>query len=223
MSGSANLRFLFDTDFREPATPSVPEPEAAFEPNVDEERATRERIQAEAVAQAEQVGYARGREEAERAAAEREDARLNLLLERLNAQVGAAAADIQARMAGLETAAAHLGVEAARKLAPALVASQPETEIAAFFARALKDFIEAPTLDVHLNDEDVAKAGGLLRKLAAAGGYEGRIRVRPNESLARGDCVVSWGEGGTRREMATIDAELRTMLADHFEWGNEGS
>ena len=220
MTTAANLRFLFDTDFCAPAAPAPRAAEETFEPKVDQARVDREAAHAAALEGAREEAYARGRSEAQHAAGEREDARFNMLLERIDAQLGAVAADIQARMTSIESAAAHLGIEAAAKLAPALVASQPETEIAAFFARALKDFVEAPTLDVRLGPADADKAGKLLRRLAAGGGYDGRIRVRPDDALAQGDCVIGWGDGGTRREMADIEAGLRAMLAEHFEWGD---
>ena len=221
MSTAANLRFLFDTDFRAPASPAPRAPEETFEPKVDKARIDREAAQAAELEAAREEAYARGRTEAQKATGEREDARFNMLLERIDAQLGAVAADIQARMAGIEGAAARLGVEAACKLAPALVASQPETEIAAFFARAMKDFVDAPTLDIRLSPADADKAGKLLGKLAAAGGYEGQMRVRPDDALAQGDCVIGWGDGGTRREMAGIEEGLRAMLAEHFDLGEE--
>ncbi len=220
MSTAADLRFLFDNDFHAPKVAPSARAEQAFKPDVNEERIARETAQAEASAQAaaeaDAAGYERGKADALKAAAEREDARLNLLLERLDQQFGALAADVQARVAQVERAAAEMGVEAARRLAPALVASQPQTEIAAFFMKALKDFIDAPKLDIRLNSADAERAGGLLKKLAAGGGYEGAIRVRPDEALASGDCVIGWGDGGARREIGAVDAQLAAMVADYF-------
>ncbi len=220
MSTAADLRFLFDNDFHAPKADPSAQTEPVFEPNVDEERIAREKAQAEVSAQAaseaDAAGYERGKAEALQAASEREDARLNRLMERLDQQFGALAADVQARVAQVEMAAAEMGVEAARRLAPALVASQPETEIAAFFMQALKDFIDAPKLDIRLNPADAVLAGGLLKKLAASGGYEGAIRVRPDEALEAGDCIIGWGDGGARREIGAVDDELAAMVADYF-------
>lgn len=141
---------------------------------------------------------------------------MNLLMERLDQQFGAVAADVQARVGQVEQAAALMGLEAARRLAPALVASQPETEIAAFFLQTLKDFIDAPKLDIRLNPQDVPTAGALVKKLAAGGGYEGAIRVRADDTLARGDCIVGWDDGGARRDIGAVDAQLAAMVQNYF-------
>ncbi len=95
-----------------------------------------------------------------------------------------------------------VAVAVARKLAPALIAREPLSEISALTSECLRHLNTAPHLVVRINDrlQDVARKE--LDAIAQARGFAGRLVILGEPDLPPGDCRIEWADGGIVRSRA---------------------
>lgn len=183
-------KFLFDEDFASGGKPTITLVEA-------------ERRRADAESQAYRKGFTAGQAQAQGEINQRIANGLSVIadgLERLNR----ALAGIEAR---LETEAVDVAVAVASKLAPELIAREPFAEISALATECFRQIVTTPHIVVRLPAEIHDSAKDKLEEIARARGFEGRLMVVPDETLAAGDCRIEWSEGGINRDReATLAA-----------------
>jgi flagellar assembly protein FliH len=191
----STAKYLFDEDFATGEKPTITVVEA-------------ERRRADAESQAYRKGFAAGQAQAQGEVSERIAAALAVItdgLDRLHRALGG----IEAR---LETEAVEVAVAVAAKLAPELIAREPFTEISALATECFRHLVTAPHIVVRVGADIYETAKAQLEDIARARGFEGRLMVLSDATLAPGDCRIEWADGGVTRDEATTLAAIRDAV-----------
>lgn len=117
----------------------------------------------------------------------------------------------------LERQAVRLALSITRRLLPAMGEAVAAKEIESLVGRALGDLMDQPRLFVRVNGAIADTMRSALRDLQVTTGYEGRVVVRPDNSMAQGDCRLEWGEGGIERDTDRLWAEVEAAVGRHLE------
>ena len=187
----AAAKYLFDEDFSSGVKPTISLVEA-------------DRRRADAESQAYRKGFAAGEQQAQgqgvAALATIADA-----MERLHKALGG----IETR---LETEAVDVAVAVAGKLAPELIAREPFAEISALATSTFNHLVKAPHVVVHIGADIHEMAKAKLDEIAKARGFEGRLVVLSEPSMAPGDCRIEWADGGVARDRAASLAVIDDVV-----------
>ena len=194
-------KFLFDVDFGAP--------------DKKEKAATPAEIAAR-IAEAEARAYRAGYDAAQREAKVESDRRAALALE----EIGIAIKGIAARYAGIETRmeteAVDVAVAVARKLCAELIASEPLGEITALVSDCFSQLVSTPHLVVRINDSLYDAARAQIERLAAHAGFEGRLVILAEPTIATGDCRIEWADGGVVLDRAAIEAKISELVGRYM-------
>jgi flagellar assembly protein FliH len=196
----ATAKYLFDVDFAAGEKPTITMVE-------------HERRRADAESQAYRQGFNAGEQQAHQEATKRMADALSVIADGLG-RLDSALTAIETR---LETDAVEVAVAVAAKLAPALVAREPFAEIAALATECFHHLVSTPLVTVRIAADihEVAKAK--IEEIARTHGFDGRLAVISDESLAPGDCRVEWADGGIIRDhtatASTIDETVARYIA----------
>ncbi len=201
---SAPTKFLFDVDFatgphRTPAEPTITLAEHAVK-----------------LAEAETAAHRRGYADAQADAAVEANRRIAAALECIAASLAETTNGLKAIEARLECEAVEVAVSVARKLAPALIASEPFAEIAALASDCFRQLVSSPHIAVRVNDALYAAAREKLDDIVRAKSFEGRLVVLAEPDIAIGDCRVEWADGGINRDSAAADAAISDAVAGYI-------
>lgn len=206
---TAVKKFLFDRDFDAPTQPSVAsesaEPMEATEPEVPT-------FSEEDVVAAEQKGYAEGREDGIREAAE--------ATEREIADALASMPEKLAQLFQLQEAANRSVAEEtlavataiARKAFPDLNARNALGEIERMVRDVLESVIDEPRVQIFVAPALRDPLSERLATIAERVGYDGRIAVAADKSLKRGDCRVEWNNGGATRNLEALWTQIDEIV-----------
>ena len=104
--------------------------------------------------------------------------------------------------ARLETEAVQVAVAVASKLAPELIAREPFAEISALAAEAFRQLVTTPQIAVHIGADIYEPAKEKLEEIARTRGFEGRLTILSDDTMAPGDCRIEWADGGINRDRA---------------------
>jgi flagellar assembly protein FliH len=196
----ATAKYLFDVDFAAGEKPTITLVE-------------HERRRADAESQAYRQGFTAGQEQAHQEAAKRMADALSVIADGLGRLDGALTA-IETR---LETEAVEVAIAVAAKLAPALIAREPFAEIAALATECFHHLVSTPLITVRVAADIHESAKEKIEEIARTCGFEGRLAVMSDESVAPGDCRVEWTEGGIIRDhtatMSAIDETVARYIA----------
>jgi flagellar assembly protein FliH len=178
-------KYMFDEDFATGSKPTITVVEA-------------ERRREDAEAQAHRKGFALGQAQARGEAEQRIAAALGVIGEGL-ARLDQSLSGIEAR---LETEAVEVAVAVAAKLAPQLIAREPFAEISALANECFHQLVTSPHVVIRVGNEIYDDAKDKLEEIARAKGFEGRLVVLADETMAPGDCRIEWADGGVNRDQA---------------------
>ena len=104
----------------------------------------------------------------------------------------------------------EVAVAVAGKLAPELIAREPFAEISALATECFRHLVKTPHVVVHIGADIYETAKDKLEEIARARGFEGRLVVLAEPSIAPGDCRIEWADGGvTRDHAATLRGDRR--------------
>jgi flagellar assembly protein FliH len=167
------------------------------------------------LADAEAGAHRRGYADAQADAGVESGRRMADALERIAAALAIANDGLHAIETRLECEAVEVAVAVARKLAPALIASEPFAEISALASECFRQLIAAPHIAVRVNDELYASAKEKLEDIVRARHFEGRLVVLAEPDIAVGDCRIEWADGGINRDNAAADAAIGEAVAGY--------
>lgn len=224
MTAGGRKKYLFDTDFGEPAGEHAPAPSTTRATD-DAAEAAADEIREEAppppppptfseedMARARQEGAQAGRDEAIRDMAGALEQRLAAAMDAINTRIAelhdAFAADKEERSRDAIAVAAVI----VRKLFPALNMDKAMAEIEHMIVEAMKRTSGAPTLIVRVPSALQAEVEKRARELAALRGREGTVSILPDGSLADGDVRVEWEGGGMIRDTRLIWQEIDEII-----------
>jgi flagellar assembly protein FliH len=195
----ATAKYLFDEDFASGEKPTITMVE-------------HERRRADAESQAYRSGFAAGEAQAQQEAAQRIAAALAVIADGLGRLDGALTA-IETR---LETEAVEVAVAVAAKLAPALIGREPFAEISALATECFHHLVSTPLVAVRVGAGIYDMAKEKIEDIARARGFEGRLAVTSDESLAPGDCRIEWTDGGVIRDQAETASAIDEMVGRYI-------
>jgi flagellar assembly protein FliH len=188
-------KYLFDEDFAASTKPTITMVE-------------HERRSADVEALAHRKGFAAGEAKAQGDAAQRTATALALIaegLERLHRALGS----IELR---LETEAVEVAVAVGAKLAPELMAREPFAEISALATECFLHLVKTPHVGLRIGADIYDTAKDKLEEIARVRGFEGRLMVTSDASMAAGDCRIEWADGGVVRDRAATIAAIDDMV-----------
>ena len=199
---AAPAKFMFDMDFAAPDKAREKPPSAADI--------------AQKVASAEAKAYRDGFDAAQREAKVESDRRAALALE----EIGIAIKGIAQRFAGIEnrmeTEAVDVAVAVARKLCSELIAAEPLAEITGLVSDCFSHLVSTPHLVVRISDSLYEEARERIEKLAKQSGFEGRLVILAEPSIATGDCKIEWADGGVVLERAAIETKINELVGRYM-------
>jgi len=199
----ATAKYLFDEDFASGEKPTITMVE-------------HERRRADAESQAYRSGFTAGEEQAQQEAAQRIAAALAVIADGL-ARLDAALTSIEKR---LETEAVEVAVAVAAKLAPALIAREPYAEISALATECFHHLVSTPHVAVRVGADLYDTAKEKMEEIAHTRGFEGRLAVMSDESLAPGDCRIEWADGGVIRDQSATASAIDEMVGRYISARN---
>ena len=199
---AAPAKYMFDMDFAAPDKTREKAPTAADI--------------AQKVANAEAKAYRDGFDAAQREAKAESDRRAALALE----EIGIAIKGIAQRFAGIEnrmeTEAVDVAVAVARKLCSELIAAEPLAEITGLVSDCFSHLVSTPHLVVRISDSLYEEARERIEKLAKQSGFEGRLVILAEPSIATGDCKIEWADGGVVLERAAIETKINELVGRYM-------
>jgi flagellar assembly protein FliH len=195
----ATAKYLFDEDFASGEKPTITMVE-------------HERRRADGESQAYRSGFAAGEAQAQQEAVQRIAAALAVIADGLGRLDGALTA-IETR---LETEAVEVAVAVAAKLAPALIVREPFAEISALATECFHHLVSTPHVAVRVGSGIYDMAKDKIEEIARARGFEGRLAVTSDETLAPGDCRIEWTDGGVIRDQASTASAIDEMVGRYI-------
>jgi flagellar assembly protein FliH len=211
---STVTKFTFDLDFDAPEEPEVPEA-------VEEEEEPEEVIPTfseEEVEQARAEGFEAGKEEGRREAADATEQKLLETIEAACTKIG----DIYNTQneANREIGREMISVAAAiaKKMFPDLNARNALGEVERVVQETLKAVTEEPRIQIMVNPELREPLTERLGTMTHRAGFEGKVFVNPDPSMALGDCRIEWSNGAAVRD----GEELWQMIEEIIEHNLHG-
>jgi flagellar assembly protein FliH len=199
---AAPAKFMFDMDFAAPDKAREKPPTAADI--------------AQTVAAAEAKAYRDGFDAAQREAKVESDRRAALALE----EIGIGIKGIASRFAGIETRmeteAVDVAVAVARKMCSELIAAEPLAEITGLVKDCFAHLVSTPHLVVRINDALYDSARERIEQLSRQSGFEGRLVILAEPSIATGDCKIEWADGGVVLDRAAIEAKINELVGRYM-------
>jgi flagellar assembly protein FliH len=195
----ATAKYLFDEDFAAGEKPTISLVE-------------HERRRADAESQAYREGFTAGQEQAHQEATQRMADALSMIADGLDRLDGALTA-IETR---LETEAVEVAVAVAAKLSPALIAREPFAEIAALATECFHHLVSTPLVTVRIAAEIHETAKMQIEEIARTRGFDGRLAIISDESLAPGDCRIEWADGGIIRDHTATTSAIDETVARYI-------
>ena len=199
------VKFTFDTHFGdESGRPVTKTPSSPAFTEADMEAARKEGFAA---------GQAQGRRDAEAEA----DRQLGDAMAQLSQSAASLLAALDSHIASTKREASELALEVARKLAPALIAAQPEAEIEALLRDSLAHLNREPHILLRVSASLVDRMKETVDRMAMERGLTGRIILLGEPAMTEGDCVVEWADGGVARNREEIEHEIVEIITRHIE------
>jgi len=197
----APAKFLFDVDFSAPEKREKPVTPAEI---------------AAKIAEAEARAYRAGYDAAQREAKVESDRRAALALEEIGIGIKGIASRFASIETRMETEAVDVAVAVARKLCVELVAREPLGEIMALVSDCFSHLVSTPHLVVRINDGLYDAARAQIERLAAQAGFEGRLVILAEPTIATGDCRIEWADGGVVLDRAAIEAKISELVGRYI-------
>lgn len=157
-------------------------------------------------------GHASGLLEGESRARTEADYEVSSAMEHFASNAGSLLAALQAESAVIRAEASSLALIAARKLAPALIATRPQAEIEAVLRDCLTHLNREPHIVLRVAESLVEQLKTVVDHMAMERGLSGRIILLGQTDVTEGDCIVEWADGGVVRSRAEIEKELAEIV-----------
>ena len=165
--------------------------------------------------------YRDGYDAAQHEAKVESDRRTALALEEIRLAMQAIVARFSGIERRMETEAVDVAVAVARKLCSQLIAAEPLGEITGLVSDCFSQLVSTPHLVVRINDSLYEAARTQIERLAARAGFEGRLVILAEPTIATGDCRIEWADGGVVLDRAAIEAKISELVGRYLASRNE--
>ncbi len=176
-------------------------------------------VSGKALAAAESEAFKRGQVAGETEANARIERRLAAVIGQSAERMGDLAKKFATLESRLETEAVEVAVAIARKLAPALIALEPVTEIEALVIDVLSHVRSAPHVVVRVAEDLLEPAGSRLKQIADQRGFANRLVLLPAPELKSDEVRIEWADGGVERDRAAIEARITEAVSRYLARG----
>lgn len=112
--------------------------------------------------------------------------------------------------------ASMLALAAARKLASAAIDQLPAADVEVTLRTALHQAIGEPRIVLNASQRVVEALKPQLEEIALEEGFEGRVAIVADPSMATADCRIDWRSGGAERSEGAIEAAIAELITRHF-------
>ena len=99
------------------------------------------------------------------------------------------------------------------KLFPGLAEAHGLDEVEALIGECLSRTVQEPRIVVRLAESQLDTMARRIDGVTAAKGYEGKVVLLADETVAVGDAVVEWADGGATRDSARLVQEIEAAAA----------
>jgi flagellar assembly protein FliH len=172
-----------------------------------------------AQAAAEAEAFKRGQAAGEAEAHAKIERRLAAAITQTSERIGELGKKFSGLEARLEAEAVEVAVAIARKLAPALIAREPLTEIEALVVDVLAHVRSAPHVVVRVAEDLIEPAGVRLKEIAEQRGFANRLVLLPEPDLKPDEVRVEWADGGVKRDRSAVEARIDEAVANYLARG----
>lgn len=194
-------KFLFDNQFDVDGNGKIKPDEAPAALYTEEDLAA-------ARGEAQQIGFAAGKQEA---LGEIQNMAANTL-QNIAMAIGNLGAQHEQAVLALKQEAAQMAMVIAGKLAPALLQSQPLDEIRSLITDCLDLIPDEPRIVVRINEALVESLAGEIDQLAARGGFQGSVVLLGEANMTDADCRVEWADGGAERNLEVLFQKIEIAV-----------
>jgi len=209
-------RFLFDTSFDPEQEKAAREAELAAEREAAEAKPPPPTFSEAELEAARAEGLAAGREAGRQEALQSCEQRSSELLATLTQQLDGLVAERAAMAEEAEKTATTMALAIVRKLFPRLAESQTMPEIEAIVIGCLERLRGEPRIVIRVTDDVLDLLSEQLTALTNRDGFEGKVVLLSDESLAADSVKVEWADGGAERESAKTWAEIDKIIGRCF-------
>lgn len=157
-------------------------------------------------------GYAEGREQASRDAAQSLEWRLTVAIEAVGERLGEIISSTDAATAAAARDANVIAVAIARRMVPELYRRNAAAEIEQTVTSVLSQVLDTKALTVHTAESLADPVRERLIALAETRDIGDRIRITADHSLSDGDCRIEWMGGGAERISAALWMEIEGIV-----------
>ena len=103
------------------------------------------------------------------------------------------------------------------RILPVYCSRHGADEITAFLNEAFSCLKEEPKVTVRLHPDMLTAVKTSLPDVLSKAGFPGKILLSKDDTLASGDCVVEWKNGGVERKMAEILKKTDALLQQYAQ------
>lgn len=147
------------------------------------------------------------------------EAELDRLVREMSNQLGLLADRFREVEQANEENALRAAFLIASRLAPSLMAAEPEAEIKALIAQCLTEYRQEPRLLIRVNEAMVDQISAHAEAVGKQSGFEGDVIVVGNPDASIGDCLVEWADGGIERNPQTVAHKLEKLIRGYMSSG----
>ncbi len=199
---TAVRKFLFERSFDDE------KPEVVEEQEHEEEEEEPEEVvptfSEEEVNAAREEGFAAGKEEGIREAAEATERDILAVMGQLGEKFSDLFKAKETADAAILDSAISVAVGIARKIFPALNDKNALGEVERMVVKTLEHLLEEPIVTLYLNSGLLAPFEERMEALKTQAGFKGEVKVTVGEDVAPGDCRIEWSGGGAKRDSAEL-------------------
>ena len=198
-------KFLFEKSFDDDVMPEVVEEQEHEEDEKEEEpEEVVPTFSEEEVNAARDEGFAAGKEEGIREAAEATERDILAVMGQLGEKFSDLFKAKETADAAILDSAISVAVGITRKIFPALNDKNALGEVERMVVKTLEHLLDEPFVTLYLNSGLLAPFEERLEALKTQAGFKGEVKVTAGEDIASGDCRIEWSGGGARRDSAEL-------------------
>jgi flagellar assembly protein FliH len=161
-------------------------------------------------------GYQDGLAEGQKAAAAKAAERLAQAAERLADHTAALNAALDDSRRATLAEAVDLAATIGKKLASAMLAEDPTSEIEALIVECLASLDNVPHLVIRCAPDLADAVREIAQARIAMSGFTGRLVVLGDPDQASGDAKLEWVDGGISRDRSAIEADIDSRIAAYL-------
>lgn len=187
-------------------------PEGQAEASQRSRARTKQAFTEDDLARARAEGFAEGREQALREAAQSMELRLTEAFESVGGRLDEIISGTQAAHAAAGRDATAIAVAISRRMVPELYRRNAASEIELTVANVLSRVLETGQLTVHTAEDLADPLRDRIAALAEARGIGDHVRIAVDPTLTEGDCRIEWPGGGAERTGTTLWGEIEAIV-----------